>query len=624
MQSTTFPRLAIATAITLACAQAQAESNDGLDGQQVASLDPMIVTATRTVQTVEETLSSVSVITRDDIDRQQPESLSDLLQRTQGVEITRNGSRGANASLFLRGTQADHTVVMVDGIRVNTSTSGQASIEAIPLNNIERIEVVRGPRSSLYGADAIGGVIQIFTRESRGPHASLGAGTHNLRTLSTGYGTRSDQGSFSLDLSAESTDGFDTRENDCPGCADEPDDDGFESVSLSTRGERNISETLTLRGQALVAFSENEFDGSFQNESKDRQLSAGAGFTWAALPEWDLALDLAASSDRSRNFLDDDDERNTFQTDRTELRWQNDFQLDQAGLLTAGLDLRRESVGNSEFTTPGTEFDEERRDTRAAFVQHQWFGERTSVEQSIRHEKIDGFGRETTGSLAAGYRLTPRLRAFISAGNAFKAPTFNQLFFPGFGNPDLSPESSRSTELGLRGRMDRVNWDVAVFQTDVDDLILNAVNPNTGNFEPVNIQDAQIRGIEAGVSYSGERWSSHLDLGYKQPEDRESGNQLPRRAKETLNAGVTRSLARWNLGVDITGQGNRFDDQANEVELDAYALVNLRASYQPAPDWTIQANVRNAFDKDYTLAETYNTDGRNYYVQVTYQPGRDD
>ena len=624
MQSSTLPRLAVATAITLACAQTQAEIDNNLDGQQVASLDPVIVTATRTVQTVEETLSSVSVITREDIDRLQPESLPDLLQRTQGVEITRNGSRGANASLFLRGTQADHTVVMVDGIRVNTSTTGQASIEALPLGNIERIEVVRGPRSSLYGADAIGGVIQIFTRDSRGPHASVGAGSHDLRTLNTGYGARSDQGSFSIDLSAESTDGFDTRENDCTFCADEPDDDGFESASLSARGERNLSETLTLRGQALVAFSENEFDGNVQNESKDRQLSAGAGFTWAALPEWDLALDLAASSDRSRNFLDGDEERNSFQTDRTELRWQNDFQLDQAGLLTAGLDLRRESVGNSEFTTPDTEFDEERRDTRAAFVQHQWFGERASVEQSIRHEKIDGFGRETTGGLAGGYQLTPHLRAFASVGNAFKAPTFNQLYFPGFGNPDLSPERSRSTELGLRGRMDRVNWELAVFQTDVEDLIQNAVNPDTGAFEPVNIQDARIRGIEAGISYSGERWSSNLDVGYKEPEDQETRNQLPRRANETLNAGVTRSFERWNLGVDVTGQGDRFDDQANEVELDAYALVNLRASYRPAPDWTIQANVRNAFDKDYTLAETYNTDGRNYFVQVTYRPGRED
>lgn len=602
------------TPLRLAVAAVALSSLSAFAQEDEATVAPVVVTATRTAQTTDESLASVTVITREDIEHSQAESLTTLLGRVQGVEHTRNGSRGASTSLFIRGTESDHLVVLVDGIRVGSATTGTTAFENLPLDNIERIEVVRGPRSSLYGADAIGGVIQIFTRAGIGARASVSTGSHDLHKTSAGYGAADERGRFSIDVSYEDTDGFDSRENNCGSCADAPDDDGYTSRSASVSAERRLSDTVTISGQALAADGESEFDEfafpPLENREEFVQRAAGGRLEWQLNPRWDISFHAGHNTNKSVNFFNTQ-ETSHFRTDRADIAWQNDVVVGDAGLVTAGVDARHEEIDSS------TDYDQTERDTAGVFVQYQWTDTRWNTQASLRHEAHDEFDDQNTGSVAAGYRIANGLNVFGAYGTAFKAPTFNELYFPGFGNPDLDPESSESVEFGLRGRMPTGSWEVTAYRTDIDDLI--GFDPVT--FTAVNVDQARIEGVETALKTSGDKWSANISAGYKDPRDLETGNQLPRRAKETLDVGVSRSLSAWTLGADANYRGERFDDADNDTRLDAYTVIDLRASWRFARDWSARFKIGNATDEDYQLADTFNTDGRNYFVQVDWRPG---
>lgn len=588
-----------------------------------AEVSPVVVTATRTAQTADESLSSVSVISREDIERTQATSLPELLSRVQGVDFTQNGGRGKASSLFIRGTNSDQIIVLIDGVRVGSATLGTTSFEGLPLDSVERIEVVRGPRSSLYGADAIGGVIQIFTRESEGPRASVGFGSNEYGRFSAGYGRQGDSSGFSIDASAEDTEGFDAQENDCPFCADEPDDDGFESANVSLRGRQEITDDVELSGSLLVADTENEFDGNFQNSGEQRQTVATGKVDWHVTDRWDSKLSIGRSTDDTDNFLDGDD-ASFFETERTDISWQNDITVGDAQLVTVGVDVLNDRIDTS------NDFDVEERETTGVFVQHQWTGLNWNTQASVRRESFDDgfdnpsvgsdeFDDQTTGSIAAGYRIREGLRAFGSYGTAFKAPSFNQLFFPGFGNPDLDPEDSKSYELGLRGRAGAVNWEVAAYRTVIDNLIAF----NVATSAPENIDEATINGIEVGIDASLDDWQISANADFKEAKDSEGdneGNQLPRRSERGYNAGVTHFAGAWTFGVDVTHEGPRFDDVGNFTPLSSYTLVDLRASWAFAPDWQARFKVENAGDADHTIVDTYKTGGRMFLFQLDWQP----
>lgn len=612
------------TPLRLAVAAVALSSLSAFAQEDEATVAPVVVTATRTAQTTDESLSSISVITREDIERTQASTLPELLGRVQGMEFTQNGGRGKASSLFIRGTNSDQIIVLIDGVRVGSATLGTTSFEGLPLENVDRIEVVRGPRSSLYGADAVGGVIQIFTRDSDAPRASVNAGSHDYAGMSTGYGRQTDAGGFSIDFSAEETDGFDARENDCTFCADEPDDDGFESTNLSLRGHRMLAPDLEVSGNLLVADSENEFDGTAQNSGEQLQTVASVKLDWTVNEIWQSRVSLGRSSDETENFLDGA-EVSDFETVRTDISWQNDLVLGDAQVVTAGVDALRDEIDSDSNDYEVTE-----RQTVGTFIQHQWSGARWNTQASVRHDFFDdGFDDpnpggdeiddETTGSLAAGYRISEELRAYGSWGTAFKAPSFNQLFFPGFGNPDLDPEQSETVEIGLRGRTGAASWEVTAYRTDIDDLIVFESTP--GGFLPVNTDEARIQGVEIGVDAAWDDWQAGLNADFKDPEDTETGNQLARRAKHTFRGSLTRSIATWSVGADVTVQGERFDENENITRLDSYALLDLRASWRFAPDWRASLKINNVGDANYALVDTYNTDDRNLLVQIDWRPG---
>lgn len=587
-------------------------------GEMVA-LAPVVVTATRTAETVDETLSSVTVIDRQEIERRQVLSVEDALQGLAGVGVARNGGFGKNASVFLRGTQSGHVLVLIDGVKVGSATLGTTAFQDIPIEQVERIEVVRGPRSSLYGSEAIGGVIQIFTRRGGGPtrpYFSLGAGSNSTSSLSAGLSGGGERGWFNLGVSNFDTQGFNSCSppNAFSGCfAIEPDDDGFRNRSGSLQAGYRFENGAEVDFHALRGRSKNEFDGSFVNEARNVQQVLGGKLKFSPLAPWRVTLAGGQSRDESDNFLNGMSQ-SAFDTARDVFSIQNDLALGASQVLTLGYDHQRDRVSsNTPFTV-----DSRRND--GIFAQYLGQFGAHGVQASVRRDDNEQFGNEVTGSLGWGYQIAPWVRATASFGSGFKAPTFNDLFFPGFGNPNLDPEKSRSFEVGANGSAAGVRWSVNAFHTRIDDLIAF----DAATFTPGNIAEARILGLELVASGKPLGFEVSGNVTLLDPENRSTdanrGNVLPRRAEESARLEVDRRFGAFRIGTSLFYEGRRFDDLANTIRLGSYATVDVRAEYTLFKAWTLQARVANLLDKDYQSAAFFNQDGRSFFVTLRYQP----
>ena len=591
---------------------------------QAAEQTPLTIniTAGRTPQSNIDTLASVTVIDRAEIERRQASSVPDALRGVPGLSFSSNGGPGKATSVFLRGTESDHVLVLIDGIRVGSATLGTASFQDIPIDQVERIEVVRGPRSSLYGADAIGGVIQIFTRKGGGPLAprlALGGASHATQDYSAGLSGGGGRGWFNIGASHLETQGFnacDTRSGALgAGCfVSEPDHDGYRNTGVSARAGYRLTDTLSAEAHYLRGEGENEYDGSvFSSNSSDyTQDVLGARVDWQVLPAWRMTLSGGRSRDLSDNFYDGVF-NSAFDSERYSTSWQNDIAPAADQRLTVGADWLDDRVDGT------TSYLASSRDNAAGFGQYQGrFGEH-DLTLAARRDDNQQFGGHTTGSVAWGYRFSPTLRLMASWGSAFKAPTFNELYFPFFGNPDLKPEESDSFELGLAGEHAAVAWSVNAYQTKIDQLI-----GFDASFDPVNIDKARIRGLEAVASTRFAGWDLAGNLSALDPENRghdaNRGHQLPRRAKLMARLDADRAVGAWRFGTSVYGEGRRYDDLANTQSLGGYVTLDLRATYALTRDWSVEGRLANALDKDYQTARLFEQDGRNAMLTVRYAP----
>jgi vitamin B12 transporter len=589
--------------------------------KEVVALAPVIVTASRTAETADETLASVTVIAREDIERSQALSVQEVLRGLAGISIANNGGLGKNTSLFLRGTESDHVLVLIDGIKVGSATLGQAAFQDFPLEQIERIEVVRGPRSSLYGSEAIGGVIQIFTRRGGGatrPYFSAGAGTHSTSSLVAGLQGGGERSWFHLGLSNLDTQGF----NACtgkpfPGGAGcftiEPDADGYRNRAGSLRLGHRFDNGTEVDFHALRAKGQNEFDGTFVNESESMQQVVGVRLKFSPFSRWQVSLSAGQSRDESDNFLNGVFQ-SRFDTRRDLFSLQNDIALAANQLATVGFDYQNDQVDST------TAFAVTSRRNEGLFAQYLARLGAHDLQMSLRRDDNEQFGVETTGSAAWGYEFVQGLRFTASYGTAFKAPTFNELFFPGFGNPNLQPEESRSAEVGLEGMGRLWRWSLHAYQTQVDNLIAF----DAATFLPQNIDQARIRGIEGMVSGQLAGWRIATQATLLDPENRSSGPNhgkvLPRRAEQAFRLDVDRDIDRFTIGATVVAEGRRFDDLANTRRLGSYATVDLRAEYRIQKDWAVQLKVGNVFDKHYETAAFFPQDGTHVFVTLRYRP----
>ncbi len=584
--------------------------------------DVVVVTATRTARTVDETLAPVTVITREDIERQQPQSVVDLFRGVPGMSFTNNGGRGKQTSFFLRGTESDHVLVLIDGVKAGSATSGSTAFQDLPVDLIDRIEIVRGPRSSLYGSEAIGGVIQIFTRRgAKGfqPALSLGAGSDRHFKGTASFSQRGDNGWVSVSLSRDITDGFNSCRVEAAGAGGcftaEPDRDGYQNNGASLNAGYRFDGGADVVFNWLKTDARSDFDGSFQNSAKSSQEITGLRASVSPAQWWKASVALGVSKDKSNNYLDGV-YVTTFDTQRTTGSWQNDLMLGDHVLLTLGVDAQRDEIDSS------TAYAMTARDNTGVFALLQAGAGAHDVQLSFRSDDNEQFGRHVTGSFSWGIALTQQVSLVASYATAFKAPTFNELYFPFYGKPDLKPETSESVELGLRGQPGWGRWTFNVFESNVDDLIAY----DSTIFLANNIHSARIQGVEAtvGSTFAGVdvRGSlTLLDTSNESP-GANQGNWLARRPAQSARLDIDRRFGRFGVGTTLVAEGKRYDDLANKQRLGGYATLDVRAELELSRDWRVQAAVTNVFDKEYETARFYRQEGRSVFVSLRYAPGR--
>jgi vitamin B12 transporter len=587
--------------------------------------EEIVTTATRVAQPLSEVIGSVSVITREDIQRRMVHSVQDLLRGEAGISVINNGGLGKLSNVFMRGADAEQVLVLIDGVRVGSATSGTTALELLPVDQIERIEIVRGPRSSLYGSDAVGGVIQIFTRRGAGPAFGVGAGSHETYQANASFGATSQNAWFSVSGSRLQSEGY----NSCDGApfpagggcfTHEPDQDGHDNTSGSARAGYRWGERGEIEASALYARGNTEFDGSFSNETDFVQRVLSLRGSFAPSDALNLSFALGESRDDQQSSYDAPGisggagANSVFDTTRRHATLQADLSVTATQLLTLGADYLDDEVHST------TAFNETSRDNVGVFGQYQWQLGAHHLLASARHDDNEQFGSYRTGSLGWRWALSPNLSVTAAWNTAFGAPTFNDLYYPGFSNPDLDPERSRSYEIGLAGSAAALSWSLTAFESRVHDLIVFDASISAPN----NLDEARIRGIEAQADATFGEWRFGLGYTGLDPRNRSPGptfdNILPRRVRHSGHIEIARGFGPIDARARVTAEGARYDNVVNTRRLGSYAVLDLVVDYAVNEEWSLQGKVGNALDRDYRTVPLYNQDGRTYFVSLRYQP----
>ena len=573
------------------------------------SLTETVVTATRTPQPLSDLVADVTVIDRETIETSGATGLADVLARVPGIEFSRNGGPGTTTSVFLRGAESRFTAVYIDGVRMDSQATGGAAWESIPLAQIERIEVLRGPAGAVYGSDAMGGVVQIFTKRGENgvaPYVGVGIGSHGTRKLEAGVSGASGTIDYALGIAREQSKGFNARTI----ATANPDRDGYQSTSANARVGLQVNAAHRLEGTLLVNDMDSGYDTSPAADDRNLHMLHALGLSWQAqwTPQYKTRLQLTDSRDkyetRPSAYLSD-----------TQLRgylFQNEWRQG-AHLLTAALERREDHLENAPINR--------QRSQNAIALGYGYSAGSHTLQANVRHDSDSEFGGKGTGSLAYGYAFAPQWRATASVGTAFRAPTLYHRFSE-YGTGSLNPESSRNVEVGLRWAEGNSSFSATAYRNRVQDLItFGAPGPCPSTFGCyANTARAEYKGVTLAGSYRMGTVQLRGSLDLQSPRDQQTGKQLARRAKRHGTLGADTQIAGWTVGAEVQASGRRFDTVANTNVLGGYALVNLYASTRIARDFTLVARVDNVGDKDYQRARTYATPGRTAYVGVKWAP----
>lgn len=596
----------------------QAQSDSTPNARSV-DLNPVVVTATRAPRTADETLSSVTVLDEATLRRQDPVELTDLFRGQPGVDVSGNGSYGKTKSVYIRGVDNGGSLLLIDGIRLRSATLGEASWQHLDPRMFERAEIVRGPRGSLYGADAMGGVVQLFTHDaeegSPTPTLSIAGGSFDTKRMSATLSGSEGGTRYSVAGSRIDTDGTAVREGG--------EDKGYDNTSGMARVAHTFDNGAEMGVLALRSLGNTEIDSG---EIDFVQQVAGVYGEIPVTENWRSRLMLSEARDESDNLDQDGNLTSIIDTQARTVRWRNTFNLGFHELI-AGVEHENDEVSGTES------YDESRRDNIGYFAQGLFDFAPFSIQASLRHDDNKAFGGETTGSLATGYDLDEHHTLRASLGTAFKAPSFNDLYWPyqesAFngttyiteGNKEIDPETSNSYELGVRGQYQSLYWDLAIYQTDIDNLIdwaKDEPSPNVERWRPTNVENVRIRGAELAAGTELDAWTLQAALTYTDPEDRDTGNQLERRASQSARFDLDRELGDWSLGGSWVVQNHRYDDPKNDERLPGFGLLDLRADWDFAPMLSTRLTVDNALDKEYETAGGYINAGRAVMLSVNF------
>ncbi|WP_421192487.1 TonB-dependent receptor domain-containing protein [Aeromonas jandaei] len=580
----------------------------------------LVITANRVEQPVSSVLAPVVVIDRAEIESRQVQSLPELLKTLPGVQIATLGGRGHISSLFIRGTNSNHSLVLMNGRPIAAMVAGTPDLSQIPLGNVERIEYIRGPRAAVYGSDAIGGVINLITKTSAKngseTHLKGGAGSHGygqgeLRTVQS-LGQKTD---MNMLIGYERTDGFDVVAN-----TKQPDRDGFASrngqiglnhafndawsADFNAQGYDNLTDTDGSTDQSRVqAF---QYDGGLKFQGKDLISRLEASYGENKLKTWQEAKGEASGE--------------PIHTGLTRFSWINSWSGIEGMNLTGGADWQREEM-KSDSRSYGKTFSAPDRDNTGLFAVGSYRWQALLWELSGRTDDNQQYGRHNTWSAASGLDIDENHNVRLSYGTGFKAPTFNQLYYPGSENPTLKPEESKNLELGLSGRYSAWDWSVNLYRNRIDNLIY-CLTSMSYTCNPKNTT-ADIKGVETEIGI--DTGPVHHRLSYDYTRAKDKGNQdlqLLRRAEHKGSWIADTRFDATTLTTELLYVGKRYDNNwatNQRVELGAYTLLNLAASYEVTQQFTLGGRIDNLFDRDYAPAYGYASPGTEFKVTADYR-----
>lgn len=565
--------------------------------QTLPRTDEVVVTASRVPVAAADVLAAVDVIERDQIEAAGTQDMVDLLRRVPGVDIVRGGGIGQQASVFIRGTNSNHALVLIDGVRVGALGTGAYAWEHLPLAQIARIEVLRGPRAAQWGADALGGVVQIFTRRDATPHGAVSVGNHDAHGASAGIGRRTQHGGFGVHAGW-----FRTREQNATTPSNwsfDPDRDGALLRNIGLHGDLALG-TQQLEAALLHADNDIDFDQGHSNTRQDVQSLALFGPLGA---QWQHRLTLGGSRDR----LDTPSTFIVYRSHRRQADWQHTLSHGRRGETTLGLawlDERGEQID----TFGGDAVYAQSRSTRSAFAGWRGRARSQALELSGRHDDNSVYGASTSFAAAWAWDMGRVARLSASWGEGFRAPTMNELYSPGWGgwyagNPQLAPERSESHELALRVTPGGAsNYELRVFRNDIDEMI----DFSGAQAQAINIARARIDGVELIWRWEGAAWQLESNATWQDPHSRDTGEALLRRPSRKATALLER---RFDGGTRVGVEGIAASDRPDYggLKLGGYGLLALRASVPVVSGWTLVARVENLLDRDYTLVDGYHT-----------------
>ena len=594
--------------------------------EQALKLSDTLITANRDVEQRSDSSAASTVFTRADIERLRPASVPHLLSQVPGVQVANYGGRGAAIGLYIRGTSTSQTLVLIDGVRAGSATAGGAALQYLSVDQIERVEVLRGSRSAIHGADAMGGVIQIFTRrgDSEGlrPYARLAAGTDSTFERTLGLSGGDGRTRFNLSAGLDETAGIDRTRTSY---ASDADHDTYRNRSLALSLSHQFNEAIAAGFTMVDQRGRNEIDNPFGRWDPNSfqslpaapydEYSISTTTAWLdgrVNDTWRSRIEMGHSEDKQENFdklFPGSTVNNTY---RDSVNWLNTLALGGGHSLRLGLDYLNDKVRSS------NDFAVDNRNNKAAFIQHSFQGERFGTELGMRHDDNEQFGTENTFNGALSYNLNTDNQLILSYSEGFRVPTFADLYWPwdaGYqGNPNLKPEKSRSYELQWRSQLGpTTELEASLYRTDFRDLIVYVSDPLTWEATMENVDQARVNGFEAMLKQELYGWQGELGVSIIDPRNRETGHTSPNRARRTAVLNLDRAFGDLYLGATFTAVSSSYANAANTSELPGYGILDLRASWQTSEELAFDLKLANVLDKDYSrLVYSYNGEEYGY------------
>ena len=603
------------TAVTIAAALTQPAI------AQELKIAETVVTATRAETKLDETLADVRVITKEHIEKSGGSSLAEVLQRFAGARISSNGGRGQTQSINLRGSS--QVILLIDGVRFGSATAGDPSLQSLPLEQIERIEVVHGPASALYGSDAIGGVIQIFTKTGQGatsafnPQASATYGSRGYKNSNAGFHGAQRGWSYSLNLARVVEPGFSASNVKSPPYTFNPDADKFDQTSLTANLGYAFNNVWRLDANFMQADSYAESDNGLatnswvDSDAGTRSLKLSAALT----PNWKSSLSLARALDkqwsRDQAVTTGKISSATFSTTQDEFKWGNEIKTG-VGIVVTGLERLEQEIATS------TAFDQSKRATNAAYAGLNGAMSEHSWQVNLRRDESTQYGSYNTWGISYGYEIVPNLRVHASRASSLRAPTFNDLYYPGSGNSMLKPEVAQGNELGVNWTIAQHRFKLIGFDNKVENLIAWApIAPGSSTWKPANVNQARLKGWSLQYSLDLQNWN--ISANYERLSARDgNGAELINRAKHQANIALDKQLGAWKLGTSALYVGDR--QRTATEKMASYTTFDAYAHNQLTNNWALQVRVANLTDKTYETVYGYNQPGRAGYLTLKWTP----